>query len=156
MPSINLLRTNKVKTKTLKVKSRTENLSIIRDFIGSAASELKLPGEMIENIILAVDEACTNIIKHAYKYSPDGDITVTIKPSSSKFIVSIIDNGISFEPESIPEPDLQKYYRQRRVGGLGVYLMKTLMDEVKYVSKPGKYNEVLLSKNFKVTQSNAG
>lgn len=145
-----------MKTKTLKVKSRTENLSIIRDFIGSAASELKLPGEMIENIILAVDEACTNIIKHAYKYSPDGDITVTIKPSSSKFIVSIIDNGISFEPESIPEPDLQKYYRQRRVGGLGVYLMKTLMDEVKYVSKPGKYNEVLLSKNFKVTQSNAG
>lgn len=145
-----------MKTKTLKVKSRTENLSIIRDFIGSAASELKLPGEMIENIILAVDEACTNIIKHAYKYSPDGDITVTIKPSSSKFIVSIIDNGISFEPETIPEPDLQKYYRQRRVGGLGVYLMKTLMDEVKYVSKPGKYNEVLLSKNFKVTQSNAG
>lgn len=145
-----------MKTKTLKVKSRTENLSVIRDFIGTSASELKLPNEIIENIILAVDEACTNIIKHAYKYSPDGDITITIKPTSSKFIVSIIDNGISFEPETIPEPDLQKYYRQRRVGGLGIYLMKTLMDEVKYVSKPGKYNEVLLSKNFKVTQSNAG
>lgn len=145
-----------MKTKTLKVKSRTENLSVIRDFIGTSASELKLPNEIVENIILAVDEACTNIIKHAYKYSPDGDITITIKPTSSKFIVSIIDNGISFEPETIPEPDLQKYYRQRRVGGLGIYLMKTLMDEVKYVSKPGKYNEVLLSKNFKVTQSNAG
>lgn len=142
--------------KTLKVKSRTENLSQIRDFVNSSASEVNVPADIVENIILAVDEACTNIIKHAYKYSPDGEILIKIKPSSSKFVVSIIDNGISFEPETIPEPDLQKYYRQRRVGGLGVYLMRTLMDEVKYISKPGKYNEVLLSKNIKVAKTNAG
>jgi serine/threonine-protein kinase RsbW len=145
-----------VRIKTLKVKSKTENLSVVRDFISSAAAEINIPKDVAENIILAVDEACTNIIKHAYKYSPDGEIIVKVKPSLSKFVVSIIDNGLSFEPDSIPEPDLQKYYRQRRVGGLGVYLMKTLMDEVKYVSKPGKYNEVLLSKNLKVTQQNAG
>jgi serine/threonine-protein kinase RsbW len=145
-----------VRIKTLKVKSKTENLSVVRDFISSAAAEINIPKDVAENIILAVDEACTNIIKHAYKYSPDGEIIVKVKPSLSKFVVSIIDNGLSFEPDSIPEPDLQKYYRQRRVGGLGIYLMKTLMDEVKYVSKPGKYNEVLLSKNLKVTQQNAG
>ncbi len=144
-----------MRIKTLKVKSKTENLSVVRDFISSAAAEINIPKDVAENIILAVDEACTNIIKHAYKYSPDGEIIVKVKPSLSKFVVSIIDNGLSFEPDSIPEPDLQKYYRQRRVGGLGVYLMKTLMDEVKYVSKPGKYNEVLLSKNLKVTQQNA-
>lgn len=145
-----------MKIKTLKVKSRTENLSQIRDFVNSSASDVNIPADIVENIILAVDEACTNIIKHAYKYSPDGEILIKIKPSSSKFVVSIIDNGISFEPETIPEPDLQKYYRQRRVGGLGVYLMKTLMDDVKYISKPGKYNEVLLSKNIKVAKTNAG
>ncbi len=145
-----------MRIKTLKVKSKTENLSVVRDFISSAAAEINIPKDVAENIILAVDEACTNIIKHAYKYSPDGEIIVKVKPSLSKFVVSIIDNGLSFEPDSIPEPDLQKYYRQRRVGGLGIYLMKTLMDEVKYVSKPGKYNEVLLSKNLKVTQQNAG
>lgn len=145
-----------MRIKTLKVKSKTENLSVVRDFISSAAAEINIPKDVAENIILAVDEACTNIIKHAYKYSPDGEIIVKVKPSLSKFVVSIIDTGLSFEPDSIPEPDLQKYYRQRRVGGLGVYLMKTLMDEVKYVSKPGKYNEVLLSKNLKVTQQNAG
>lgn len=145
-----------MRIKTLKVKSKTENLSVVRDFISSAAAEINIPKDVAENIILAVDEACTNIIKHAYKYSPDGEIIVKVKPSLSKFVVSIIDTGLSFEPDSIPEPDLQKYYRQRRVGGLGIYLMKTLMDEVKYVSKPGKYNEVLLSKNLKVTQQNAG
>ncbi len=145
-----------MKIKTLNVKSRTENLSLIRDFINSSASEINIPKDIVENIILAVDEACTNIIKHAYKYAPDGDILIKVKPSSTKFVISIIDNGISFEPETIPEPDLQKYYRQRRVGGLGIYLMRTLMDEVKYISKPGKYNEVLLSKNIKVAKKNAG
>ncbi len=145
-----------MKIKTLKVKSRTENLSHIRDFVNSSASEVNVPADIVENIILAVDEACTNIIKHAYKYFPDGEILIKIKPSSSKFVVSIIDYGISFEPETIPEPDLQKYYRQKRVGGLGIYLMRTLMDDVKYISIPGKYNEVLLSKNIKVAKTNAG
>ncbi len=145
-----------MKTKKLAVKSKTDNLSIIRDFVSKSATEAGINADVIENIILAVDEACTNIIKHAYKSFPEGELIIKTKSTSSRFTVSITDYGSSFEPDSIPEPDLQKYYRQRRVGGLGMYLMKTLMDDVKYVSKPGKYNEVLLSKNIKVAQSNAG
>ncbi len=145
-----------MKTKKLKVKSKTENLSIIRDFISSSAYEAGMKSDEVENIILAVDEACTNIIRHAYKSVPDGELIIKTKSTLSRFVVSITDYGKSFEPEMIPEPDLQKYYKQRRVGGLGMYLMKTLMDDVKYVSIPGKYNEVLLSKNLKVAQSNAG
>lgn len=145
-----------MKTKKLKVKSKTENLSVIRDFISTSAYETGMKPDAVENIILAVDEACTNIIKHAYKSIPDGELIIKTKSTLSRFVVSITDFGKSFEPEMIPEPDLQKYYRQKRVGGLGMYLMKTLMDDVKYVSIPGKYNEVLLSKNLKVVQSNAG
>ena len=152
----NLPRQNKVKTKVLKVKSKTENLSVIRDFISTSAAEARVTPDVVENIILAVDEACTNIIKHAYKSFPDGELIIKTKSTQSRFIISITDYGNSFEPDSIPEPDLQKYYRQKRVGGLGMYLMKTLMDDVKYVSIPGKHNEVLLSKNIKVAQSNAG
>ena len=143
-----------MKTKTLKVKSKTENLSLIRDFVSSAATEINIPKDIIENIILAVDEACTNIIKHAYKSSPEGEITVSIKPSNSKFEIKILDHGLTFKPETIPEPDLQKYYRQRRVGGLGIYLMKTLMDEVNYFSVPGKYNEVSLIKKINLASAN--
>lgn len=145
-----------MKTKKLKVKSKTENLSIIRDFINSSAADAGLKADVIESIILAVDEACTNIIKHAYKSFPDGELIIKTKSTLDRFVISITDFGNSFEPEMIPEPDLQKYYRQRRIGGLGMYLMKTLMDDVKYKSIPGKYNEVLLSKNLKVAQSNAG
>jgi serine/threonine-protein kinase RsbW len=145
-----------VKTKELKVKSKTENLSLIRDFISTSAAEAGITPDVVENIILAVDEACTNIIKHAYKSFPEGELIIKTKSTLSRFIISITDFGNTFEPDTIPEPDLQKYYRQKRVGGLGMYLMKTLMDDVKYISIPGKHNEVLLSKNIKVAQSNAG
>lgn len=145
-----------MKTKKLKIKSRTDNLSTIRDFVSTSATEAGVIPDFIENIILAVDEACTNIIKHAYGSSPDGELIIKVKSTPSKFTVVITDYGNSFEPERIPEPDLQKYYRQRRVGGLGMYLMKTLMDDVKYVSVPGKHNEVLLTKKLKVAKSNAG
>jgi serine/threonine-protein kinase RsbW len=148
------LKTNskKIKEKELVVKSRTDNLSEIRDFVYTAASEAGFLSDVIENIILAVDEACTNIIKHAYKSYPEGEITINIKFTNKKFTILIIDHGAPFRPETIPDPDLQKYYQQHRIGGLGMYLMKSLMDEVKYISVPGKYNQVMLSKNLNITQ----
>jgi len=132
----------------IKVKSRTENLSHIRDFISTNARKAGINRETVENIMLAVDEACTNIIKHAYRSLPDGEIIIKIEYNEDKFTVVIIDYGKSFDPGSVPKPDLRKYYNERRVGGLGMYLMKTLMDDVKYTSIPGKYNKVLLSKNI--------
>ena len=143
-----VLAASKKNISELIVKSRTENLSLIRDFISSKASIAGLTKESIENIMLAVDEACTNIIKHAYNSIPDGEITIKLEHNSDKLLISIIDHGSTFNPDSGPDPDLQKYYRNGRVGGLGMYLMKTLMDDVKYISVPGKYNQVLLSKNI--------
>ena len=138
----------KDKLDKLRVKSRTKNLSRIRDFVSEKALEAGLPVDAVENIILAVDEACTNIIKHAYKSSPEGEIILNVNYDSEKFTITIIDYGKSFEPDRIPLPDLQKYYREHKVGGLGIYLMKSLMDDVKYTSVPGKYNKVLLSKKI--------
>ncbi|HSR17671.1 MAG TPA: ATP-binding protein [Ignavibacteriaceae bacterium] len=128
------------------VKSRTENLSEIREFINSLVRKIGVAPDVSENIILAVDEACTNIIKHSYKFFPDGEIIIKTKYSNNKIIITIIDYGEYFQPNSIHKPDLQEYYRHKKVGGLGMYLMKTLMDEVKYSSVPGKYNQVLLTK----------
>ena len=141
----------KNKTGELRVQSRTENLSDIRDFVSLNALNAGIPEATIEKIILAVDEACTNIIKHAYKHSPEGEIIIKVEYDKEKFYVTIIDYGISFDPGKIPLPDLQKYYREHRVGGLGMYLMKSLMDDVTYTSVPGKFNQVLLSKKIRST-----
>jgi serine/threonine-protein kinase RsbW len=140
---------NKNRTGELRVKSKTENLSEIRDFVSGNARAAGILEATVENIILAVDEACTNIIKHAYKLSPEGEIIIKINYDNEKFTVTIIDYGKSFEPDRVPLPDLQKYYREHRVGGLGMYLMKSLMDNVVYISVPGVYNQVLLSKNIR-------
>jgi serine/threonine-protein kinase RsbW len=143
-----MLQNNKKNNSELVVKSKTENLSDIRDFISSNALKAGISTEVIENIMLAVDEACTNIIKHAYKSFPDGEIIIKTEFDKKKFRILIIDYGNSFDPEIVPDPDLQKYYNERKIGGLGMYLMKTFMDDVQYVSVPGKYNQVLLSKNL--------
>lgn len=140
--------TSKHTTKKLVIKSRTENLSSLREFISENAYDAGLTSNDIDDIILAVDEACTNIIKHAYKSVPDGEIIIEIDYNSKRFTIKLIDHGSSFDPETVPLPDLQKYLKQRRVGGLGLYLMKTLMDDVQYISVPGEYNQVLLSKNL--------
>ncbi len=147
------LGTTNLNKSEIKVKSRTENLSLIRDFVSSKASDAGLAKDDIENVMLAVDEACTNIIKHAYKSFPDGEIVIKLEYNSDKLLVTIIDHGSTFDPEGISDPDLQKYYRNGRVGGLGMYLMKTLMDDVKYITVPGKYNQVLLSKKINETHN---
>jgi serine/threonine-protein kinase RsbW len=101
--------------------------------------------------MLAVDEACTNIIKHAYQSYPEGEIVIRVEIDAKKFNILIIDYGNTFDPTIVPKPDLKKYFQEHKVGGLGMYLMRTLMDDVKYKTVPGKYNQVLLSKNISST-----
>lgn len=132
--------------KELSVKSSTDNLSLIRDFVRETAEGAGLGSEITGKVVLAVDEACTNIIKHAYKYSPEGDITVKIHSDKNKISITIIDNGGQFNPDLVPVPDLRKLQRQRRAGGLGMFLMKKLMDEVRYSNLTDNRNQVELVK----------
>ncbi len=132
--------------KELKVKSTTDNLERIREFIKSISAQSGFSDDVIDKIALAVDEACTNIIKHAYKYSPNGDIVINAKLLDNKLTVSITDFGLDFNPDAVPVPDIKKYYQQHKVGGLGIYLMKKLMDEVKYNPSVDNKNQVVLVK----------
>lgn len=137
---------NKKIKKELAIKSTTDNLVLVREFTRRAAIESSLPDDFTEKIILAVDEACTNVIKHAYKFSPEGDIFISISVDSSKFIISITDSGVHFNPNLIPEPDIKQYHKEKKIGGLGMFLMKKLMDEVRYTSVSGNKNQVELVK----------
>ena len=137
---------NKKFKKELIVKSSTDNLSLIRDFTKDAASQSGFDDEVVGKIVLAVDEACSNIIKHAYNYSPEGEIIITVNSDKAKLTISIIDEGVHFDPEIVPDPDIQEYHKQKRVGGLGMFLMKKLMDDVKYINISGNRNQVVLVK----------
>jgi serine/threonine-protein kinase RsbW len=138
--------TEDVKPDTLHIDSRTDQLIAVRDFVSSAAREAGFGDEEISKIALAVDEACTNVIKHAYTFDPGKQISVTAKKGNGTFEIIIRDNGVQFNPLSLHAPDMKEYLSHFRRGGLGVYLMKTLMDKVEYSIEPGKPNEVRLIK----------
>jgi serine/threonine-protein kinase RsbW len=134
----------KILTRT--IKSRTEKLLEVREFVSRAAHEFGFSDDEAAKIVLAVDEACTNIIKHAYQFDPNHDIRIVIRTNRGAFEVLIEDEGKSFNPLAIQSPDLRQHLQEYRRGGLGVYLMKTLMDEVEYNLTPGKKNVVRMTK----------
>jgi len=128
------------------ILSRTDHLLEVRDFVSEAARQFGFSEEDVANIVLAVDEACTNIIKHAYQYAPDKEILIAIHRNNGTFEVKIKDHGKSFNPQTLKVPDLKRNLSHHRRGGLGVYLMKKLMDKVEYNFAPDHDNEVSLVK----------
>ena len=130
----------------LTIQSRTENLRQVREFISDAARAAGFVNESVEKIALAVDEACTNIIKHSYQFAPEGDIEIQISKRNSSFEIVISDHGKSFDPEAVQVPDMKEYIKKYRRGGLGMYLMRSLMDVVEYSTDPGEKNTVRLVK----------
>jgi serine/threonine-protein kinase RsbW len=129
----------------LTISSSTNNLTVVREFIESFGKEIHLSKREISHISLAVDEACTNIIKHAYKNNKNEKIKIKIKFKNNKLSIKLIDKGYKFDPQIIPEPNVAESQKNKKGGGLGMFLMKKLMDEVKYKSN-GKSNELTLIK----------
>jgi serine/threonine-protein kinase RsbW len=137
------------------IESRTDNLLEVRDFVLHAAREFGFSEEEASKIVLAVDEACTNVIKHAYQFAPDREIEIVIQPVKDRMQITVIDDGKSFNPSAAKLPDLKQHLSHYRRGGLGIYLMRTLMDKVEYKFAPGKKNEVRLTKYLTASEPSA-
>ena len=130
--------------------SQTEKLKSVRDFVAEAASTFGFDEETVNKISIAVDEACTNIIKHSYDYATNGSIDITLKMREDKFEIIISHDGKSFDPDSVAQPDMKEYLTHYRRGGLGMHLMRSLMDRVEYSVTSGNRSEVRLLKHLPV------
>jgi serine phosphatase RsbU (regulator of sigma subunit)/anti-sigma regulatory factor (Ser/Thr protein kinase)/transposase len=115
----------------LRVPGEERHLAELRDFVQEVGEKLQIPSRTLQNTKLAVDEACTNIVKHGYK-GKTGDIEIQITGNGREFSIAIHDQGQSFDLRNVKSPDLKRYVESRRRGGLGVFLMNQLMDEVRY------------------------
>jgi serine/threonine-protein kinase RsbW len=140
----------KIKEFKLRIPSQTDNLELIRYFVGRVAEKVGFDDEDVGKIELACDEACTNVIKHAYSLDRKNDqsLDIAIKLDYQKLTLVVTDHGKGFNPNSIKMPNMKEYLAELKVGGLGIYLMKTLMDEVDYEIKPGVRNQVRMVKYF--------
>ncbi|MEE9117455.1 MAG: ATP-binding protein [Calditrichia bacterium] len=138
----------KVKTQKykLKIPSITENLQMIRKFVLKIAAKTGFNEETQEQIALAVDEACTNVIKHAHHHDARRLMDIQIQTDAIKMKITITDKGRGFDITKLKDPDVEKFIKESKHGGLGIYLIKTLMDEVDYEFNPGVKNQVQLTK----------
>jgi serine/threonine-protein kinase RsbW len=129
------------------VNASTEKISDVRHFVGDLASKYGFPSDDVHDIMLAVDEAFTNVVKHAYKYDDKKTVTVTIETGPSEFVIRLADKGKPFDLSSYKEPNIEERIMLRKRGGVGVYLINKLMDRVEYRKVDGE-NEIMMSKKL--------
>ena len=107
-------------------------------FIETVAQDARLDKSLAMSLNLALEEAVTNVIMYAYPQGSDGlvDIEAVIRKDSIDFMV--IDSGKPFDPTSVPDANIESALEDRPIGGLGIFLVRNIMDTVKYERKEGK------------------
>lgn len=130
-------RTGEPLEKSLTLEARFENLDRVRDFVGEQAEEFGLDDSAVYAVQLAVDEAFSNIVEHAFGGECEEEVECTCQFSPDGLIITLLDCGEPFNPLEVAPPDLASNLEDRQVGGLGLYFMRRLMDEISFTFIPG-------------------
>jgi len=131
----------------LKVPAHTDYLADLRDFVTRIGKKHGFSDRVINAFKLAIDEAGTNVMRHAYRdVGGEGFITIRAIVKANSLTICLIDQGKYFDPKHVKDPDLQRYVDIGKKGGLGIFIMRRLMDEIDY-RKTEEGNELRLTKN---------
>lgn len=120
----------------LVVPARFENLALIGEFIAGVGRRAGFDDKGVFNLQLACDEACTNVIEHAYGGGP-GQIRITVTVHPDRVQIEVLDTGRPFDPTAVRAPDLDAPLERRETGGLGLHFMRSVMDEVRFEFSEG-------------------
>jgi len=130
---------------TLIIAADAGNLADIRRFVREAAAALDAGPETISDLELAVDEAACNAILHGYRGGP-GLLELEVLRKGDAVVVRLCDGAPPFDPTRVPEPDLTLPLEERALGGMGVYLIRRSVDEMRYRLTPEGRNELTLTR----------
>ena len=120
-----------------------ETIPDIVGFVSETASVMGVHPKRVMHLELAVEEAAVNICSYAYEIPP-GEVTVRITPEPGVVRIELVDNGVPFDPLSMDAPDIKSELENREVGGLGIFLIRRMLDEVHY-SRRGDQNILSLA-----------
>lgn len=123
-----------------------KSLEKISEFVKNSAKSAGFDDFTIFTIETSVDEACSNIIEHAYGNENIGNIEISVVETDKNFTVTIKDHGNSFNPDLIPDPNLSTNIYEREEHGLGLYMMKQWMDVVNFEFKDNSNILTLIKK----------
>lgn len=132
---------------TLHIKNELGQLALVYSFIEQETSCTGLDESVRKQIKLALEEAVTNVILYAYPDRKDQDIRIDLNCSGGMLKIEITDTGLPFNPLERETPDLTLSVEERPVGGLGIFLVTQLMDDVRYRRLAGK-NVLTMIKNI--------
>jgi serine/threonine-protein kinase RsbW len=130
----------------LTVAGYFKNLARIANFVSKVAAEAGLDDKAAYATQMAVDEACTNIIEHAYGIEGAGAIELTCRIQEDGLQVTITDQGRPFAPDQLPRFDPQAPLSERSRRGMGVFFIQNLMDRVEYKFSASHGNRLIMFK----------
>lgn len=135
--------------KTLCIENDIKELDRINDFLEVVDEEFLLPSAFRMKLNLVLEEAVSNIIFYAYKPGEKGcSINIVVSYDKGWLTLMLIDSGIAFDPTKRENPDITLSADERPIGGLGIFLIKQIMDEVSY-RREKKQNVLIMKKKIK-------
>ena len=134
----------KIKKEELRVPASIEHLKDLRKFIEKVGKKHHVSDKIVNSFKLAIDEASTNIIRHAYR-DVSGEILLRVIIRKTSVTVSLIDQGRFFDPNNVKDPDLKRYVAIGKRGGLGIFMIRKLVDDIEYY-RTDEGNELRLTK----------
>ena len=134
-------------TETITIKNQVKEVARLSTFIKAASEKLAISTTLARQLRLAVEEAVVNVINYAYAPDTEGDVTVTLMSDGKTLRVQIIDAGVPFDPTMKEKADTSLSVEDRQIGGLGLLLVRELMDAINYERTESK-NVLTLIKNL--------
>lgn len=135
------------KVKHFVIENQISELSFLAEEIENLAGKWELSHALAMNINLVIEEAVTNIIFYAFTDGAKHEINITLSVNNNRLTIKVTDNGIPFDPLSHQKPDITLPAEERTVGGLGIFLISQIMDEINYTRKKDQ-NILILTKNI--------
>ena len=117
---------------TLSLKNNIDEINRLHTFIEEVGEAFELPMKVVLNLNLVLEEAVTNVIMYAYPQEQNEHIYLTAKKQDDRLVFVLTDSGKAFDPTQTPDADITLSADERQIGGLGIFLIRKIMNEVKY------------------------
>ena len=135
------------RSRVLSIPNELSEVSRLRDFVLAHCTEHALDARTGHQLTLVLEELVSNAVKYAYDDGAVHTIHITIRQDTDAVVLEIEDDGRAFDPFSLPEPNVDLGVEERPIGGLGVHLVRHLMDRVSY-ERRGDLNHLTLVKTL--------
>ncbi len=134
--------------KQLTLHNDVEQISLLEEYIASIAETTGIDASTTMSLNLALEEAVTNVVLYAYPAGTEGFVQIDALYDGSELVFVVSDTGIPFDPTQKEEADITLSVEERPIGGLGIFLVRQLMDSVTYERRDGQRNILTMTKKI--------